>query len=312
MDLSNKKVLITGGTGFLGKYVTAAFEKAGALVKSIGSEFDLRNPDAAYRAVTGQHVVIHLAAKVGGIGANRMSPGVFFYDNMLMGMNVIDVCRILNVEKLVVIGTCCSYPKHCSTPFMEDNLYAGYPEETNAAYGVAKRALFTMCEAYRQQFDLNAICLIPANLYGPGEHFDLEKSHVIPALIRKMDTALFNASDVNLWGDGSPTREFLYAEDCAKGIVLATEKYDECDPINLGTRDEISIRNLAELIAETVGFVGEIHWDKTKPNGQPRRCLDTSRALDRFDWKAETLLKDGISRTVEWYRANKESIIAAD
>lgn len=312
MDLSNKQVLITGGTGFLGKYVKGHFVNAGASVLSIGSEYDLREEATAFSVVQGNPVVVHLAAKVGGIRANQMTPGEFFYDNMLIGMNVIEGCRRAETEKLVVVGTCCSYPKHCPTPFMEDNLYAGYPEETNAPYGVAKRALFTMCDAYRQQYGLNSICLVPANLYGPGEHFDLEKSHVIPALIRKMDTAKSEGSSVNLWGDGSPTREFLYAEDCAKGIVLATEKYDGGDPINLGTRDEISIRNLAELVAETVGFKGDIHWDKTKPNGQPRRCLDTSRALDRFDWKAETPLTEGIFHTVEWYRANKEAILAAD
>jgi GDP-L-fucose synthase len=249
-------------------------------------------------------VVIHLAAAVGGIGANRANPGRFFYDNAIMGIQLIEACRRHGVEKTVVLGTICAYPKFTPVPFREEELWNGYPEETNAPYGIAKKALLVQCQAYREQYGMNAIFLLPVNLYGPGDNFDLESSHVIPALIRKCVEAVEEGRDeIVLWGDGSATREFLYVEDAAEGIILATERYDEADPVNLGSGREISIRELAARIAGLTGFSGRIVWDTSQPNGQPRRCLDVSRAEREFGFRASTALDAGLRKTIEWYRS---------
>jgi GDP-L-fucose synthase len=248
-------------------------------------------------------VVIHLAAEVGGIGANRASPGRFWYANLVMGMNVLEQSRRSGVEKLVLVGTICSYPKFAPIPFKEDDLWNGYPEETNAPYGVAKKALLVGAQAYREQYGLNVINLLPVNLYGPRDNFDLEGGHVIPSLIRKMFEAQAHGDkEVILWGDGSPTREFLYVEDCAEALHLAAERYDGADPVNIGTGEEISIRDLAVLVAGGTGYDGEIVWDTSKPNGQPRRCLDVSRAERLFGFRARTTFREGLGRTVAWYR----------
>ena len=248
-------------------------------------------------------LVIHLAAEVGGIGANRANPGRYWYANLAMGMNVLEQSRLSGVEKLVMAGTICSYPKFARAPFSEDRLWDGYPEETNAPYGVAKKALLVGAQAYREQYGLNTIFLLPVNLYGPGDNFDLETSHVIPALIRKMIAAqAAGAETVTLWGDGTPTREFLYVDDCVEAISLGTERYDDADPVNIGTGEEIAIGELARLVARAVGFTGEIEWDASKPNGQPRRLLNTNRAAERFGFHARTSLADGIDRTVAWVR----------
>jgi GDP-L-fucose synthase len=251
-------------------------------------------------------LVFHLAAEVGGIGANRANPGRFWYANLLMGTHVLEQSRRAGVRKLVLVGTICSYPKFTPVPFKEEDLWEGYPEETNAPYGVAKRALLVGAQAYREQYGLNVVYLLPVNLYGPGDNFDLEGGHVIPALIRKMIEAKEQGNDkVVLWGDGSPTREFLYAEDCADALYLASQRYDGSEPVNLGTGEEISIKGLAELVGSATGFEGEIVWDTSKPNGQPRRKLDTSRAEEFFGFRARTPLREGISETVAWYRASR-------
>jgi GDP-L-fucose synthase len=245
-------------------------------------------------------LVFHLAAEVGGIGANRANPGRYWYANLMMGAHVLEQSRVHDVGKLVIAGTVCSYPRDTPVPFVEDDLWEGYPEETNAPYGVAKKALLVGAQSYRAQYGLDAVYLMPANLYGPRDNFDLESSHVIPALIRKM---LAGEDEVVLWGDGSPTREFLYVDDCVEGLLAAAERYDGAEPVNLGTGAEISIRELAELIAETTGFDGGIRWDTSMPNGQPRRALDASRARELLGWEARTALADGLERTVAWYRS---------
>lgn len=251
-------------------------------------------------------MVIHLAAQVGGIGANRANPGRYFYANMAMGLHLIEHARRNGLKKFVQVGTICAYPKFTPLPFREEELWNGYPEETNAPYGIAKKALLVMCQAYRQQYGLNAIYLLPVNLYGPRDNFDLETSHVIPALIRKCIEARDAGADrVICWGDGSPTREFLYVEDAAEGLVLATERYDDPDPVNLGSGREISIRTLTELIARLTGFTGRIEWDTSKPNGQPRRCLDVTRARERFGFAAGTDFERGLRRTIEWYEQHR-------
>lgn len=251
-------------------------------------------------------IVIHLAARVGGIGANRANPGKFLYDNLMMGVQLIEVARRVGVEKFVAIGTICSYPKFTPVPFREENLWNGYPEETNAAYGLAKKMLLVQAQAYRQQYGFNVIYLLPVNLYGPGDNFDLETSHVIPALIRKcLDAVERGQSEIVCWGDGSPTREFLHVEDCAEAIVLATERYDHADPVNVGAGFEVSIRELVALIAELVRFYGGIVWDTTKPNGQPRRCLDTTRAQKEFGFRATKDFREGLRETIEWYRSQR-------
>jgi GDP-L-fucose synthase len=268
------------------------------------SEYDLTEQAAVRRLFdeTRPDVVIHLAAEVGGIGANRDNPGRFFYANLAMGLHLIEQSRIAGVKKFVQVGTICAYPKEVPVPFSENNLWNGYPEETNAPYGIAKKSLLTMCQAYRQQYGLNAIYLLPVNLYGPLDNFDLETSHVIPAVIRKCVEAKRAGQDkIICWGDGSPTREFLYVTDAAEGIILATEKYDDPEPVNLGTGREITVRDLVEKIAALTGFDGPIEWDTSKPNGQPRRCLDVSRARERFGFVAKTDLDTGLKSTINWY-----------
>jgi GDP-L-fucose synthase len=309
------RVLVTGGAGFLGSRLVGRLREQGVdpfVVRS--RDFDLTVPEEAERlfAETRPELVFHLAAEVGGIGANRANPGRFWYANLVMGTNVLEQSRLAQVEKLVLVGTICSYPKLAPTPFREEDLWNGYPEETNAPYGVAKKALLVGAQAYRDQYGLNSIFLLPVNLYGPGDSIDLAASHVIPALIRKMVEAKERGeSEVVLWGDGSPTREFLYVEDCAEALVLAAERYDGAEPVNVGTGQEISIRELASLVADVTGFDGEIVWDTSKPNGQPRRRLDVSRAQDLFGFQALTSLRDGLARTVAWYRSAAPAQIAS-
>jgi GDP-L-fucose synthase len=306
IDLCDKRILVTGGAGFLGHHLIAKLAMTGChkVVAPRHSEYDLTSLEAVERMVD-QHqpeIVIHLAAAVGGIGANRANPGRFFYENAIMGIQLIEVARRRGIEKTVVLGTICAYPKFTPVPFREDELWNGYPEETNAPYGLAKKVLLVQCQAYREQYGTNAIFLLPVNLYGPRDNFDLHSSHVIPALIRKCVEALEAGSrEFVLWGDGSPTREFLYVEDAAEGIFLATEKYDGSDPVNLGSGMEISIRDLANTIAEITGFKGRIVWDANQPNGQPRRRLDVSRAEKEFGFRAATPFEVGLRKTVDWY-----------
>ena len=300
-----KKVVVTGASGFLGSHVRKQLMERDYNVIGISSKrFDLRRR-ADVLAMYEQFrpdVVIHLAAVCGGIGANMKEPGRFFYDNLLMGMEMIDVARMRDIEKFVQVGTVCGYPKHTPSPFKEEDFWNGYPEETNAPYGIAKKALLVQCQAYRQQYGLNAIYLVPVNLYGPGDNFDLQSSHVIPALIRKcLEAKAVGAEFIEVWGTGSAYREFLYVEDCARAIVLAMEKYNGADPVNIGTGDEISMRGLVSVIKEVVGYEGSIKWDPSKPDGQPRRRLDTTRATERFGFTASTSLKDGLEKTVQWY-----------
>ncbi len=296
------KALVTGGGGFLGSHLVARLEGAGHDVfVARRRDYDLTRFDDAERmyADAQPEVVFHLAAEVGGIGANRENPGRYWYANLMMGAHVLELSRIHEVRKTVVTGTVCAYPKFTPVPFNEDDLWNGYPEETNAPYGVAKKSILVGAQSYRTQYGLDAIYLLPANLYGPRDNFDLNTSHVIPALIRKM---IDSSGEVVLWGDGSPTREFLYVDDCADGLLLAAERYDGGDPVNLGTGVETSIRELAELIAELTGFEGEIVWDTSMPNGQPRRQLDATRAEQLFGFRAGTELRDGLARTIAWYR----------
>ena len=305
MNIRNKKILVTGANGFLGSHVVEALQKAGAnrLFLPPASTLDLRVWENCVAAVRGQEVVIHLAAKVGGIGFNREKPGELYYDNLMMGAQLMEAARQAGVEKFVGIGTICAYPKFTPVPFKEEDLWDGYPEETNAPYGLAKKMLLVQAEAYRAQYGFNAITLFPVNLYGPRDNFDPSSSHVIPALIQKVADAIREKrDDVEVWGTGSATREFLYASDAAEGIVLATEKYDKPDPVNLGSNREISIKELAETICELMGFKGEIRWDATKPDGQPRRAVDVSRAAQEFGFRARTGFKEGLKEMIDWYR----------
>ncbi|MBI5671650.1 MAG: GDP-L-fucose synthase [Chloroflexi bacterium] len=308
-DWHNQRVIVTGGAGFLGTHVVNHLRQLGAgdIIVPRKAQYDLREPAAAARLFAdhpGTTMVIHLAATVGGIGANRKHPGIFFYDNIMMGTLTLEYARRAGVPKFVGVGTICAYPKYTPVPFKEDDLWNGYPEETNAPYGLVKRMLLVQSQAYRAEYGYNAIHLMPTNLYGPGDSFDLENSHVIPALIRKMIEAQAAGHDcVTLWGDGSPTREFVYVKDAAEGIALAAAYYDKPEPVNIGSGMEISIRELAETIAELVGFTGDLRWDTSKPNGQPRRNVDVSRAEREFDFSARTSFRDGLRETVEWYRA---------
>jgi GDP-L-fucose synthase len=303
-------VLVTGGGGFLGSRVVERLRRDGVEpFVSRRADYDLTVAADAERlfADARPELVLHLAAEVGGIGANRANPGRYWYANTMMGAHVLEQSRLHAIEKLVVVGTICAYPKFAPIPFHEDDLWNGYPEETNAPYGVAKKSLLVGGAAYREQYGLDSIHLLQVNLYGPGDNFDLETSHVIPALIRKM---LENSDEVVLWGDGSPTREFLYVDDAAEGIWLAAQQYDGPEPVNLGSGEEISIHDLAELVAEVTGYEGEIVWDASKPNGQPRRQLDVSRAEQLFGFRARTPLRDGIASTVAWYRASAPTYAA--
>lgn len=307
VELNGKRVLVTGGAGFLGKQVVAQLMAAGAQEKLItvvrSRDYDLCQMPACQAVVQNQDIIIHLAAHVGGIGLNREKPAELFYDNLMMGAQLIHAAYQAGVEKFVCVGTICAYPKFTPVPFKEDDLWNGYPEETNAPYGIAKKALLVQLEAYRQQYGFNGIYLLPVNLYGPEDNFDPSSSHVIPALIRKVHEAQQRGdTELPAWGDGSPTREFLYSTDAARGIVMATQGYDAPEPVNLGTGVEISIRDLVELICELMEFKGEIVWQTDKPNGQPRRCLDTQRAQETFNFVAQTDFRQGLANTIEWYR----------
>ena len=306
----DKRICVTGGAGFLGSFVLKALEQRGAgevFVPRI-ENYDLVSLQDIQRLLDDSRpdIIIHLAALAGGIGANRARPADFFYINLMMGVQLIHAAWMRGVKKFVSIGTVCAYPKFTPIPFREENLWDGYPEETNAPYGLAKKMLLVQSQAYREQYGYNSIYLLPVNLYGPRDNFDLETSHVIPALIRKcLEAQERGDKEVLLWGDGSPTREFLYAGDAADGILTATEFYDSSEPVNLGSGQEISIKDLAEMIARLTGFEGSIVWDTTKPNGQPRRALDTSRAEKFFGWRASTSFEEGLRQTIEWYKHNR-------
>jgi GDP-L-fucose synthase len=312
MEISKKRFVVTGGNGFLGQHVVRTLRLKGAkqiFVPAI-EEYDLTREGAVERLYRDAQpeVVVHLAAEVGGIGANRANPGRFAYANLVMGTLLMEHARLAGVEKFVALGTICAYPKFTPIPFREENLWNGYPEETNAPYGLAKKMLLVIAQSYRQQYDFNAIYLLPVNLFGPGDHFDLDTSHVIPALIRKCVEAVERKErEVICWGDGSATREFLYVEDCAEAIIMAVERYEGAEPVNIGAGFEISIRNLAELIAELTGFTGTLVWDTGKPNGQPRRCVDTSRATELFGFHSKTDLREGLCRTIAWYQNHRRN-----
>lgn len=300
---TGKKVLLTGGSGFLGRFITAKLKKLGInpnIPRSISD--DLRRKEVCEKVVKGIDIVIHAAGNVGGIGYNREHPGTLFYDNLVMGVHLLEEARKAKVKKFVAIGTICAYPKFTPVPFQEEDLWSGYPEETNAPYGLAKKMLLVQSQAYREEFGFNSIFVLPVNLYGPGDNFDVSTSHVIPALIKKfVDAKIRNEEFVSVWGTGNATREFLYVDDCAQAILLAAEKYNKPDPVNIGSSFEISVKDLANLIKDLVGFKSKIIWDKTKPDGQPRRKLDTTRAKKEFGFKSKTDFAKGLKETIEWY-----------
>jgi GDP-L-fucose synthase len=307
---SDKRVLVTGGAGFLGSFVVEKLKDRNC--KNIfiprSKDYNLVEMEAVKRVYKDAEpdIVIHLAASVGGIGANMENPGKYFYDNIMMGVQLMEQGRLLGIEKLVALATICSYPKFTPVPFKEEDLWNGYPEETNAPYGLAKKMLLVQSQAYRQQYDFNSCCLFPVNLYGPRDNFDPESSHVIPALIKKcIDAIANNESRITVWGTGDPSREFLYVEDAAEAIILATERYDKSDPINIGAGFEITVKDLIELITKLTDYRGEIVWDTSKPDGQPRRMLDTSKAEGEFGFKAKTSFKEGLVKTIEWYTQSK-------
>jgi GDP-L-fucose synthase len=312
-SLENTRILVTGGAGFLGSLVVDRLLAAGASKDLIAiprsRDCDLRSHSNCEQAVRGQDIVIHLAAHVGGIGLNREKPAELFYDNLIMGTQLIHAAYEAGVKKFVCVGTICAYPKFTPVPFHEDDLWNGYPEETNAPYGIAKKALLVQLQSYRQQYGFNGIYLLPVNLYGPADNFNPLSSHVIPALIRKVyEAQQRNEAQIFVWGDGTPTREFIYADDAARGIVMGTQFYDESDPVNLGTGYEISIRDLIELICELMEYKGEIVWQTDKPNGQPRRCLDIKRAKAKFGFTAQMNFREGLGHTIAWYRQYADQI----
>ncbi len=310
INLKKKRILVTGGAGFLGRHLVARLKERGCknIFIPLFEDYDLVSLPAVKKLYRDARpdIVIHLAAKVGGIGANRLNPGKFFYDNLMMGVQMMEVGRQAGIEKFVALGTVCAYPKFTPVPFKEENLWNGYPEETNAPYGLAKKMLLVQSCAYRQQYGFNSIFLLPVNLYGPGDSFDLDNSHVIPALIRKcLEAREKKRTEIIIWGTGKATREFLYAPDAAEAIILATEKYAKSEPVNIGAGFEISIKDLVKLIARLTGFKGKIVWDKTKPDGQPRRRLDVSRAKREFGFKAKTSFEHGLNKTIRWYKQSR-------
>lgn len=309
LDIRDKKILVTGGAGFLGSYFVKKLKERGVLKEAItvsrSAEYDLRKWESCKKIVQGQDIVIHLAASVGGIGFNRAHPGKCFYDNAIMGIQMIEAARQAGVKKFVQVGTICAYPKFTPVPFKEEDLWNGYPEETNAAYGLAKKMLLVQAQAYRQEYGFNAIYLLPINLYGPGDNFNPDSSHVIPALIKKVHDAQKRGKNfIEVWGTGTPSREFIYVEDAAEAVVLAVEKYNKADPINIGTGLEITIKDLVKKICTLMKFKDEIRWDRSKPDGQPRRTLDVSKAANEFDFCAKMKLEEGLRRTIDWYRKN--------